>query len=63
MPYIHDGNEKMDAFLKGLSENAAIGHIIPNIGLVLEKGVQGIIKDLKQRKQKLAAGNEAVTSN
>lgn len=63
MPYIHGGNERMDAFLKGLSENAAIGHIIPNIGLVLEKGVQGIIKDLKQRKQKLAAGNEAVTSN
>ena len=33
MPYLRDENEKMNAFLKGLSENASTGHVVPNIEL------------------------------
>ena len=55
MPYLHEGNEKMEAFLKGLSENASIGHIIPNIGLALEKGIPGLIKEIQERRGQLDA--------
>lgn len=61
MPYLREGNEKMAAFLKALSENASIGHIIPNIGLVLEMGISGLIEDIKKKKeQRVAEGEQDV---
>lgn len=49
MPYLKEGNERMDAFMKGLSEKAAIGHVIPNIETILQKGVTGYIEELKNK--------------
>ena len=38
MPYLHE-NEKMPAFVKGLSEAAAMGHVIPDYETLLKKGL------------------------
>jgi Dyp-type peroxidase family len=50
MPYLKEGNEKMDAFMKGLSETSATGHVIPNIDTILQKGVSGYIMELVDKK-------------
>lgn len=49
MPYLKEGNERMDAFMKGLSETSATGHVIPNIDIILQKGVDGYITELKNK--------------
>jgi hypothetical protein len=49
MPYLKEGNEKMDAFIKGLSETSATGHVIPNIDIILQKGVKGYITELRNK--------------
>lgn len=45
MPYLRE-NERMPAFLKGLSEAAAIGHVVPDFQHVLEIGIDNLIMEI-----------------
>lgn len=51
MKYLTE-KERMDCFLLGLSESSSIGHVIPDHGKMLRLGVQGMIDDIKARKNK-----------
>ena len=49
MPYLKEGNERIDAFNRGLSETSGVGHVIPNIEIILQKGVKGYIAELHEK--------------
>ena len=49
MPYLEVGNETMEAFNNGLGETSPAGHVIPNIDIILKKGVSGYINELTNK--------------
>ncbi|XP_064110187.1 uncharacterized protein LOC135217988 isoform X1 [Macrobrachium nipponense] len=51
MNYLND-DERMSAFLMGLSEVSGVGHIIPQHDKLLRLGLDGLLEDLKERKTK-----------
>lgn len=46
MPYLRD-DERMPAFVKGLSETAGMGHVIPDYETLLEKGLEKMKNEIK----------------
>ncbi|XP_066957442.1 4-hydroxyphenylacetate decarboxylase glycyl radical subunit-like [Macrobrachium rosenbergii] len=51
MNYLND-DERMSAFLMGLSEVSGVGHIIPQHDKLLKLGLDALLEDLKERKAK-----------
>nr|WP_283102860.1 Dyp-type peroxidase [Shewanella abyssi] len=49
MEYLTE-SERVDGFIKGLSEASGVGHVIPNFKKVLERGLGQLIADTKQMK-------------
>jgi len=47
MPYLHE-DEKMPAFIKGLSETSGMGHVIPDYETLLKKGLAKMKKEVKE---------------
>ena len=47
MPYLRE-DERMPAFMKGLSETSGIGHVIPDYETLLQKGLENIKEEIKE---------------
>jgi Dyp-type peroxidase family len=50
MPYLRE-DEQMQAFLIGISEAGAMGHIVPNHQVMLDRGLGALIKDMRRRQR------------
>ena len=61
MPYLRD-DEVMPAFVKGLSEAAAMGHVIPDYETLLQKGLERMIEEMKANKGETTEQQEFVRS-
>lgn len=57
MRYLRD-EEQMPAFVKGLSETAGMGHVIPDYETLLQKGLEKMKKEIKETQPKTEEEND-----
>ena len=61
MPYLRE-DETMPAFIKGLSEAAGMGHVIPDFETLLQKGLGKMKEEMNAEKGETKEQQEFVTS-
>jgi len=56
MPYLND-EERLSGFLEELDETSSMGHVVPDHQMVLERGIDQILDDLRRRRDGAPPGD------